>query len=104
MAAKSNTNIFLIVLGVVSVGVLGYLIFIFLAPSASIAPVSGTVSTDVQSGVVSSPSFQQLQPFANLPIVASSVGRVNPFAPFIIANPDVNGNENTNAVGNINAQ
>lgn len=105
MASKTNTNIFLIVLGFVSVAVLAYLIWVFLTPSVSIMPVSsGAVPTDVQTGVITSPSFKQLQPFADLPIVAPSVGRVNPFAPFIIPNSNINGNDNTNAPDNVNGQ
>lgn len=104
MASKPRTHILLIALGVVSVIVLGYFVWLFLSPGTAIAPVKETVTTDVQSGFINTPSFRELRPFANLPIKAVNVGRADPFAPFLIVNTNVNANENINAPENVNVQ
>jgi hypothetical protein len=104
MASKPRTNILLIILAVVSVGVLGYFVWLFLAPSGGVVPAPEPVSTEVQSDLVNTPSYRALRPYANLPVVATNVGRVNPFAPFIIPDANTNENANTNAPENVNGQ
>ena len=89
----------LIVLACVSAGVLGYFIWLFLAPPESASPFKEVISTDVQAGLVKEADFSKLQPYAVLPITPSNVGRANPFIPLPVMNPDENeqGNANENA-------
>jgi len=82
MASRKSTNISLSILGIVSLGVVGYFAYIFLAPPPTTSVISQIVPTEIQTGIVNSNGFKALQPYANLPIKATRVGRVNPFMPY----------------------
>lgn len=82
MASRKSTNISLSILGIVSLGVVGYFAWIFLAPPPATSVVSETVATDIQTNIVNDNGFKLLQQYANLPIKATRVGRVNPFSPY----------------------
>jgi hypothetical protein len=87
-SANQKTNQALIALGVVSVGVLGYLIWIFLAPPPAVpAAEEAKLSVDVPAETVGEKSpFHELKPYANLPVIVDKVGRSDPFSPFVIEN------------------
>lgn len=91
MAARKSTNISLIILGVVSLGVVGYFVWVFLAPPPPVSVVSSTIPTDIETGVVSGSGFQSLRPYANLPVKATNVGRLNPFSPYAVNASELSG-------------
>jgi len=82
MASKKSTNISLSVLGIVSLGVLVYFGWIFLAPSPVTPPVEQTEPAGFETEIITSNGFMILESYADLPIVPSNVGRVNPFEPY----------------------
>ncbi len=102
MASKKSTTISLFILGAASVLTVAYFIWMFLAPPATTPVVEKTIVTEINAGVVASPGFQALQPFASLPVKIGAVGRPNPFADFepagapAPAGANVNGNANVN--------
>jgi hypothetical protein len=103
MASKKSTTISLLILGGASVLTVAYFIWMFLAPPATPAVVEKSLPTDFNTGVVASPDFQSLQPFASLPVKIGPVGRPNPFVDFepvvvpapVNANVDSGTNTNT---------
>jgi hypothetical protein len=98
MPSKPRTNLMLILLACVSAGVLGYFIWLFLAPPASAPSVTEVISTDVQTGVVKGEDFRNLEPFAKLPIVPSNIGRANPFVPLPTMDSGEISGENVNVI------
>jgi hypothetical protein len=103
MASKKSTTISLFILGGASVLTVAYFIWMFLAPPATTAVVEKTLQTDLNAGVVSSPGFQSLQPYASLPVKIGAVGRPNPFVDFEPIGAPANANGNANANDNTNA-
>jgi hypothetical protein len=103
MMSKGRINIMLIVLAIVSALVLGYLMWLFLLPPESSIQRSEAVQTDIQTGALQGQDFRTLQPYAQLPIIPSNIGRPNPFIPLPNLNENENGNdnENTNAITNL---
>jgi hypothetical protein len=104
MASKKSTNISLLILGVASALTIAYLIWLYLAPPATVPLVEQALPTDFNTDVVGSSGFHVLQPFASLPVPVGAVGRPNPFSDFEPAAkaPLGNANANTNANANVN--
>lgn len=107
-SVSQKTNQALLVLGVVSVAVLGYLIWIFLAPPPAVPVVEeARLSVEVPADTVGEKSpFHELKPYANLPVVVDKVGRSDPFSPFVIENniEDILGNPVANKNANVGGQ
>jgi flagellar basal body-associated protein FliL len=83
MVRKKSTNISLIILAVVALVAVSYFAWIFLAPPPASFVEKTALPTEVQAGIVSDSVFRSLRPFAELPIIATKVGRINPFLPVI---------------------
>jgi hypothetical protein len=104
MASKKSTTVSLFILGGASLLTVAYFIWMFLAPPATTAVVGTSIPTELNAGVVASPGFQSLQPFASLPVKIGPVGRPNPFTDFepVGAAAPANANANLNANANAN--
>jgi len=94
MTAGKRTNIALIILGIVSAGVLGYFIWSYLAPPPGTFMPTVVPATEVRTDVMTNAGFTGLHPYADLPIEPVNAGRPDPFAPFPIANDNVDQNLN----------
>jgi len=104
MASKKSTTISFYALGAAALFTIGYFIWLFLAPTPTTPLVERAVQAPIDPGVVQSPWFQALHPYASLPVKIGKVGRPNPFAPFEPENSapapvstDTNSGLNTNA-------
>lgn len=97
MGAHKRTIIALTVLGLVSAGVIAFLIWIYLAPPQSMVPVQSDFTSEVRTDVISNDKFRGLKPYADLPIKPVNVGRPDPFEPLPETNDNANANLNINA-------
>ncbi len=97
MTINKRTKIALTILGLTTAGAFGYLVWSYLAPPPAITAPFGPFLTEVKTEVVSDANFKGLQPYADLPIEPTNVGRPDPFAPFPLANENGNSNKNINA-------
>jgi hypothetical protein len=81
MAFSKRTSRAFVFLGIAVAIVIGYFAWDYLSAGPSVAPITRSVSTELESGALKDRAWTGLRVFVDLPVERGAVGRPDPFTP-----------------------